>query len=383
MRRWILLLIAIFFLPLTATAQTRWQPELRVGLFSASTVELKFSEPITIDDLTIKADNPITISIADGKIRVGKKIIAGDSLELRPKDDAMIRDMFTTIDGKKYPGTVKIVLKNQKLIIINLTTADEYLRGVIPSEMPTGWHAEALKAQTIAARTFALKNRKRHAADGYDLCSSTHCQVYNDADSAVESTNAAVDATFGEVLIYNGALINATFHSDSGGMTESASEVWGQAVPYLTAVEDFELKTRPWDKKISVAEFVKALGTDIGELRSIKLSALEIGRGAEDRSASGRVKFLIAVGSKGTAKVTGVEMRNKFKLMSTLFDAKLSDDEILINGYGYGHGVGMSQYGAKNYSEHGIVYKEILLHYYKGAEIKKAYGFLPPWTKKE
>ena len=291
--------------------------------------------------------------------------------------------MITTIDGKKYPGTVKLVLKNNQLVVINLTTADEYLRGVIPGEMPTSWHLEALKAQTIAARTFALKNRRRHAADGYDLCSTTHCQVYKDLDAAVESSDAAIEATFGEVLMYNGALINATFHSDSGGMTEDAAEVWGQAVPYLVSVDEFDTKTYPWSKKIAVKDFVAALGADIGTLKAIKLSALEIGRGAADRSSSGRVKFLIAVGSKGEVKITGVEMRTKFKLQSTLCDAKLNGDAVEINGYGFGHGVGMAQYGAKDYADNGVGSADIVTHYYKGATIKKAYGFLPPWTKKE
>ena len=378
----IALLIAIFFLPLTAAAQTRWQPELRVGLFSAATVTLNFSQPITFDGITLEKNTPVAVSIAGGKIKIGDKLIGANEIELRPKDDAMIREMFTSIDGKKYPGTVKLVLKNNKLNVINLTTADEYLRGVIPGEMPTSWHAEALKAQTIAARTFALKNRKRHAADGYDVCSTTHCQIYKDLSTAAESSNAAIEATFGEVLVYNGALINAIFHSDSGGMTEDAADVWGQAVPYLVAVAEFDTKTYPWTKKIAVKDFVAALDKDIGALRSIKLSALEIGLGAEDRTSSGRVKYLIAVGSKGEAKITGADMRTKLKLMSTLFDAKLNGSEIEISGFGFGHGVGMAQYGAKDYADNGSGYVSILLHYYKGAAIKKAYGFLPPWTKK-
>ncbi len=378
----IALLIAIFFLPLTAAAQTRWQPELRVGLFSATTVTLNFSQSITVEGFTIKENAPVVVSIAGGKIKIGDKIIGVNEIELRPKEDAMIREMITSIDGQKYPGTVKLVLKNDKLTVINLTTTDEYLRGVIPGEMPTSWHAEALKSQTIAARTFALQNRKRHAADGYDLCSTTHCQVYKDLSTAVESSNAAIEATFGEVLIYNGRLINATFHSDSGGMTENAEDVWGQAVPYLVSVDEFDTKTYPWTKKIAVKEFVAVLGKDIGALKSIRLSALEIGRGAEDRTSSGRVKFLIAVGSKGEAKLTGAEMRSKFRLMSTLFNVKINGDEIEISGFGFGHGVGMAQYGAKDYADNGSGYVSILLHYYKGAAIKKAYGFLPPWTKK-
>lgn len=381
MLRLIAMLIALFFLPLTATAQSRWQPELRVGLFSSSTVELKFSLPIAFDDLTVNADTPITISIVDHKIKIGDRIINVDSVELRPKDDALIREMHVDINGQRYPGTVKLMLKNDALTVINLTTTDEYLRGVIPNEMPTSWNAEALKAQTIAARTFALQNRKRHAVDGYDLCSSTHCQVYKDLSSAVESADGAIDATFGEVLMFDGRLINATFHSDSGGRTENASDVWGKHVPYLISVDEFEIKTYPWSKKIPVADFVKALGRDIGELKEIKLSKLEIGKGAEDRSSSGRVKQVLIVGSKDKMQIKGSDMRSKFKLMSTLFDARIEGNEIVINGYGFGHGVGMSQYGAKDYADNGVGYVDILKHYYQGVEIKKLYGFLPPWKK--
>lgn len=383
MRRFVLVLIAIFFLPLTAAAQTRWQPELRVGLFSAPTVTLNFSLPVRIEGITIDANKNVTVSIADNKIKIGDAIINGTEIELRPNDDALIREMTVAINDKKYPGTVKLLLKSGNLTVINLTTTDEYLRGVVPNEMPTSWNAEALKVQTIAARTFALKNRKRHAAEGYDLCSTTHCQMYGDLTTAVERSDKAIAATFGEVLVFNDVLINAPFHSDSGGRTENASEVWGTHFPYLVSVDEFDNKTYPWNKKIPVAEFTSALGKDIGELQSIKLSALEIGKGAADRSPSGRVKFLIVVGNKGEAKITGADMRSKFKLRSTLFDVKLLDGEIEISGYGFGHGVGMSQYGTMDYADNGYNYVDILLHYYTGTNIKKLYGFLPAWTKSQ
>ena len=184
-------------------------------------------------------------------------------------------------------------------------------------------------------------------------------------------------------MVFNGVLINAPFHADSGGRTESSSEVWGKHMPYLVSVDEFDTKTYPWNKKIPVVEFVKALGKDIGELQQIKLSSLEIGRGAEDRSPSGRVKYLIAVGNNGEAKISGADMRGKFKLMSTLFDARIEGNEVLINGYGFGHGVGMSQYGTMDYADNGWLHADILKHYYQGAEIKQLYGFLPPWTKSQ
>ena len=220
------------------SAQSKWQPELRVGLFKSTSTTLKFSLPIAIDNFKIEANVPIAASLDGGKLKLGDKLLEVKEIELRPKEDAQIREMITTIDGKKYPGTVKLVVGDKQLTVINLTTTDEYLRGVIPNEMPTSWNDEALKTQVLAARTFALKNRRRHSAEGYDLCSTTHCQVYGDLDTAVPSSDAAIDETFGEVLVFNGGLINAPFHSDSGGRTENASEVWGQHVPYLVSVDE-------------------------------------------------------------------------------------------------------------------------------------------------
>ena len=386
MIRLIILLTAIFFLPaMPLSAQSKWQPELRVGLFKSTSTTLKFSLPIAIDDFKVEANVPITASLDGGKLKLGDKVLDVEEIELRPKEDAQIREMITTIDGKKYPGTVKLVVRDKQLTVINLTTTDAYLRGVIPNEMPTSWNDEALKTQVLAARTFALKNRRRHSAEGYDLCSTTHCQVYGDLDTAVPSSDAAIDETFGEVLVFNGGLINAPFHSDSGGRTENASEVWGQHVPYLVSVDEFDTKTYPWTKKIPVAEFVgaiKKIGSDFGELKEIRLSKLEIGRGAEDRSSSGRVKFLLVIGSNGECKITGAQLRNTFKLMSTLFDAEISEGEVVIRGFGFGHGVGMSQYGTLDFSENGWTYDAILKHYYTGAEIKKAYGTLPAWKRK-
>ena len=125
--------------------------------------------------------------------------------------------------------------------------------------MSPSFSEEALKAQAVAARTFALKNRKRHQAEGYDLCNTTHCQVYNGIGDAHERTDKAIDDTFGEVLFYNEKLIEASFHTDSGGMTENAVDVWGTDFPYLRASTEVQIKTMPWTVKISLKDFSKKL----------------------------------------------------------------------------------------------------------------------------
>lgn len=343
------LLIAIFFLPSIASAA--WQPELRIGLFETNKpLELKFSIPTSFGSTA-------RVSLDRNKLMLNGEPIEFDEIEFRPKFDAQLREMIVTLDDKKYFGSVKLVRRGEKILVINLTTTEEYLRGVLPVEMSSGWHEEALKAQAIAARTFALKNRRRHEADGYDLCSTSHCQTYKGVEVSARSCDEAIEKTFGEVMKFDGSLIIAAFHTDSGGRTASAEEVWGSELRYLRSIKESERETMPWTLEIESKEF------GVGKIKSIRL----------ERSESGRVKKMIVVGKKKTLELGGNEMRSRFGLKSTLFEAKLDGDSIEIKGYGSGHGVGMSQYGAKRLAERGSDHKEILTHYYSGVGLEKIY----------
>ena len=265
--------------------------------------------------------------------------------------------------------------KNPK-VEIKTIKVEEYLRGVLPKEMSPSFNEEALKAQAVAARTFALKNRKRHQSEGYDLCNTTHCQIYNGLSDSHERSDWAIDETFGEVLFYNDKLIQASFHTDSGGMTENAVDVWGTDFPYLRASTEIETKTMPWTVKITLKDFSNKLAANkknIGDVKFVKITNMEIGKITDDRSTSGRVKELTVVGSAAQVKLTGSDMRQIFGLKSTLFDVSLSGDEVVINGYGWGHGVGLSQCGAQTFAENGYTYDKILSHYYKGTTLKRLY----------
>ena len=280
--------------------------------------------------------------------------------------------------AKTWQPIIKIgmISKDSKKVEIKSLKVEEYLRGVLPKEMSPSFHEEALKAQAVAARTFALDNRKRHQAEGYDLCNTTHCQTYNGIEEAHVRTDKAIDDTFGEVLVYKNDLIQAPFHTDSGGMTESAVDVWGTDLSYLRASNEVKTHTMPWTVKVSLRDFADKLAADnknIGEVTAIKLSLLEIGKGKKDRSASGRVKEVIIVGTSAQVKLTGNYMRSKFGLKSTLFEAAIIGDEVVFNGYGWGHGVGMSQYGAQAFAEQGYTYEQILAHYYPGTTLKRIY----------
>ena len=373
MKKFFVALMILFSLTGIAHAEQKksaWSPEFKIGLTSGvKQVKLQVSAPcVLIDAATGKRLEKIPAKkffVMDyAKIKV-------DAVEIRPKE-IRLQDLQTTIDGKKYFGGVRLNKVKNSLTVINLVPAEEYLRGVVAKEMIPSYPLEALKAQTVAARSFAMKNRKRHSADGFDLCATTHCQVY-DGFGEFESVERAVEETRGEVLMFKNKIADANFHTDSGGMTENVGDVWGTYAPYLIAVKEVISLGEPWTVKFSAKDFSSRFGEGFGDLKSVKLSKLTVGKGSGDRSSSGRVKNAIFIGTKKNITVSGNDLRRKFSLPSTLFDIKFSGGEVVFTGYGHGHGVGMSQLGAKSYAEDGWSYKKILAHYYRGAELKKVY----------
>lgn len=357
-----------------AAAQPAEQaPLLRIGLTSGQTgvtvaagsraeARTESSRPVALT-----ANAPCEIRWQNGAFLVGREKLRGEILTIRPEAAEF------SLNGRRYRGALELRHRGAGLTAVNIVPVDDYLLSVVPEEMPTDWPAEALKAQSIAARSFALKSRGRHAAEGYDLCTTTHCQLYKGIASEKTASTAAVRATRGEVLTYGGQPIEALFHTDSGGMTESSEDVWGSRVPYLRAVRDTLLGTMPWTKTVSKADLEKKLaakGHNIGRLRAIELSPLAVGRAAKDRTASGRVKAMTVTGTKGSVTLSGIAWRSLLGLKSTLFSAKLTKDSVTFTGFGAGHGLGISQWGAERLAGTGKSYADILHHYYTGVTLQ-------------
>lgn len=363
----------------TAAQPAKQAPDLRVGLASGrasltitpaggkATVQTGSSKTITL-----AANTAAAIRWQDGAFLVGREKLRSEVLVIRPAAKAG----ELSLDGRRYRGALELRHRGAGLTAVNIVPVDGYLRSVVPEEMPVDWPAEAIKAQSVAARSFALASRGRHASEGYDLCTTTHCQLYTGTTAEKSASNAAIKATRGEVLTYGGKPIEALFHTDSGGMTENSEDVWGSHVPYLRAAKDTPAKTMPWTKAISRADLERKLaakGHDIGKVRSLVLSPLAIGRSAKDRTASGRVKTMTVKGTKGTATLSGTTWRSLLGLKSTLFDAKLAKDMVTFTGYGSGHGLGISQWGAERMAAKGASYAEILHHYYTGTKMQQLY----------
>jgi len=357
-------LVLMIILLMSRAEAADWSPELKIGILSGvEEVTLKVSAPCVMTE--VASGKILTKIPAEKKFVVHVEKIKADSIEIRP-EEIPLKDLQTQIEHKKYFGGVRLNKVEEKFTVINLVPLEEYLRGVLPGEMPPSYPLEALKAQAVAARSFALKNRGKHKLEGFDICATTHCQVYTGVKE-LESTDRAVAETFGKILTYEDKLIDASFHADSGGMTEDVADVWGSSSPYLVAVEELFKTDEAWTIKVTAKEISDSL--DIDNVKSVKLSTLKIGKEDSDRTSSGRVKSVQINGKK----FTGVELRQKFSLPSTLFDIKLDDGEIIFTGYGNGHGVGMSQKGARAYATNGWSYEEILSHYYRDTKLKELY----------
>ena len=257
-----------------------------------------------------------------------------------------------------------------------LLPMDDYLTCVVLSEMPPEFESEALKAQAVAARTFTEKRRLSAKHENADVCSdSACCQAWQseaalrekfgaDFDVYEEKARAAVETTQDEALFYAGALIDATYFSCSNGKTEAAVAVWGTDVPYLQSVESFgeEAALRYESEVVCTAAQLRE------KLTGAKLDGAPEGWfGAVSYTDGGGVDSM----EIGGIAYSGTELRSLLGLNSTCFTVSCEGDTVIFSVCGYGHRVGMSQYGANYMAAQGFDYRTILQYYYRGTEIKK------------
>jgi len=273
------------------------------------------------------------------------------------------------LDGIAYRGYLKVINVDGRLFVINYLSMDEYLYSVVPSEIISSWNIEALKAQAVASRTFAIYHMlKTKKGSFYDLDSTKRFQVYNGVNAEKVKTSIAVDKTKDEIIVYNGKPILAFFHSTCGGRTIDDKFVWkGNDLPYLEGVKcNFckESKYYNWKTTLTLAEIKKNVGKKFKNIGNIK--KILFGKNFE------RVTEVTIIHDGGKIVLTGNNFRLLFppkKIKSLFFSTNKVDGGLLLTGHGWGHGVGMCQWGAKGMSETGADYKAILNYYYKNINI--------------
>lgn len=278
-------------------------------------------------------------------------------------------NQVVVVNGKLYRGAVWLkpgapdgANDAGGITVINIVDLEDYLLSVLPSEMPSSWPLEALKAQAVAARSYAIANIGKHSKEGYDLRATIDDQVYNGVSSENANSNRAVAETEGLILKHEGKPVSAFFHSTSGGSTEVAEHVWGRPVPYLRMVPDYDDMSPhfAWNRKVKVDDMARAIGADLGPLTSFSIVS---------RTPSNRVKDTVLVGANGSKTISGETLRKVFKLPSTNFNIVCKDNTLEFLGRGNGHGLGLSQWGARALAEHGYNAAQILTYYYKDVSV--------------
>lgn len=318
--------------------------------------------------------SPIYSEVMEGNSKVKIKVLIQDeNFPSVPDKDEKIAllgnvkgDFFGS--GVRYSGQIEVWRGEKGLYVVNELPLEDYVESVVASEVGTDWEAEALKAQAVIARTYAVYKKTAVTNQSmYHLTSSVLHQVYKGNNSHFKVTYA-VRATEGEILTYNGKPIEALYHSTCGGRTENPEEVFGKKIPYMKSVES-RCDLSPywiWEKKIPISEIEKALN-----LKGIK--DLDI----KSRTSTGRAKDINVKIEEGNTTIRAADLRRLLgwsRLPSTYFEIKKNGDSIIFEGKGYGHGVGLCQWSALQMAAEGKTYREILSFFYPGTEIKQYEG---------
>ena len=341
-----------------------------VALPVQAAVEMRVAVTEGRDRVAVGSSTPAVVKTmagqSVGQIPQGQSVMVtteGGALKLADwRDQAFwvepTSDGYIFINDAWYRGRVLVVPNGGKVTAVNWVDLESYLYSVLGAEMPASWPQEALKAQAVAARSYALNRRDRSLAEPFDVGSTTAHQVYKGLASEAPSTISAVNATRGQVLTHNGRVIEAVFHSSSGGHTENVEDVWQQPLPYLRSVPDFDQDAPVfrWSETFSASQFQQRV-TGIGRLQAVA---------TERVTPRGRVVSMRLQGSQGSRTLTGTQLRQALGLRSTLFSVSIQGDTIRFDGRGFGHGLGMSQWGARGLALQGYSYPQILGHYYQG-----------------
>ena len=424
--------------------QAAQEPSMRVLLSQASVVRLRADgdQPFLVRGLgrSDQGMRSMEVSLLSGRLTISGQLSDGSSRSIAARSAIEVQSddpRGIWLGSRRYRGRLQFLVRRGQVQVINHIGIETYLTSVVGSEMPHRWPLPALQAQAVAARTYAL--RQCGKAGDFDVKASVSSQVYLGVESETPSTIEAVESTRSLVLVHAGRLINAVFHSSSGGATEPSGEVWRNQLPYLVSVADHDQHSpvHRWNKRFD-DDALRDLFRETGGVK--RLQVLKT-------SSTGRVRTARVQGPRGSLVLTGRELRQRLGLKSTMVQFELINGstesatasaiataqtapqaatqaappliglwqdsasgpdtsssssgrlasllpppplpplnpsafnqprprlrvgEVVLEarGQGFGHGVGMSQWGAHGLALQGADFRQILLHYYRGAEIR-------------
>lgn len=272
-----------------------------------------------------------------------------------------------SLKGKSYQGKLKVYLQKGRYLYVNYVDSENYLISVVSHEMSPTWPLEALKAQAVVARTYLYQKMEESQGKLFDVEATTNHQVYGGVLEKNGLVKEAIFSTKDQVLFYQGELAQVFFHSCCGGVTASSGEVWGKDFPYLVVQRSLYCSPAPvfrWQVVFSLPEIARRLR--VQGLRKIEVA---------ERSSSKRVKWVRLYLKSGVREIKGDEFRRFVgvtEIKSTYFALKQQGQKVFISGRGYGHGVGLCQWGSRFMAENqGMDYRRILQHYFPGTTLVK------------
>lgn len=386
MKKRITALFTAFFVLLSSTAMAAkkdlkeiYSKNIRVGLKNMMTTSLKvtFNGIYKAGSEMVPQGTSLQLSQTNGKL-VFKNV---EYTEITFTPDSLATTITLETGAKKYNFLGSMTFKalpDGNILPVNLIDVESYLKGVVGYEMSNSYPLEALKAQAVAARNYVLANVGKYESQGYDIGDGTSDQVYRGYNSAYGNVIRAVDETKGMVLVYNDSLVSGFYSASNGGYTESSKNAWSSDIPYLKVKEDsFDITKWPsGDKKLSSAEIdakLKSTGVLSADDRFLRLNIDTIQRNESTRVQSIEVVYADINGMEGVKVVSKEKARTFLGFQSSLYTVTYdpATDIYTFSGMGNGHGIGLSQIGAKNRANAGQKFDEILTFYYTGTQVKR------------
>lgn len=355
---------------LAANLHSQANGVIRVGLLSldnplsltVTVIEGNYKLLAGRQSIVLLKDDNILINRAGEKILVSTEMsnnILADSVVIQSAEKACyfsIRNNNRAAEPREYTGNLIVKSDIESLLAINEVDNDMYLAGVVQSEAGVKGNIEYFKTQAVLARTYLFMNIKRHTLDGYHVCDRTHCQAYN-GKSESKTINQAVHATRGQVLVNADSLLVFTpFHSNCGGQTESSGNVWLTRMPHISGVTDpycTSSNNARWTKKINRKDWISYLRNNGYRHNDNDILDFE---------QLNRKRYY----SAGSFSYPLTRLREDWNLKSSFFSVSLDDSTVILNGKGYGHGVGLCQEGARVMTERGFKMREIIDFYFDG-----------------
>ena len=345
---------------------------MRVRILApAQTFSLKIEGRYEVRD---SADKPVlyrgkyihsTVTAHPGGILISGKNFPTDRLSISTRDGLIL------VNGRAFRGDIRIIRDaSSRMSVVNYIGLEDYVKGILYHEVSHYWPMEVLKAQAIVSRSYACYQMKENSSGDFDLTNDTYSQVYGGSVSERQRTNRAVDQTAGKVLFYKGVIMPAFFHATCGGRTEDASRLWKVDMSPLKGVPCDFCKDSPhykWHEVMFTGEIRQRLvdsGKRLGVIKDIRIL---------NRDNSNRIIDLEIISTNGNLVIPAKDFRNIVSpntIRSTNFEVGITGTDAVFEGFGWGHGVGLCQWGAYFMAKQGYSADKILEYYYPGSDVK-------------